>query len=282
MPFLFADDTNLLHHNKDPNILQHEINQDLIKISEWLKINRLSLNIKKTHFMVFSNKKSQVDIKLTIDCNEIDRVEQTKFLGVIIDKNLDWSKHISYISGKVSRGLGIITKARKYLPREAILSLYYSFIYPYLIYCNVVWGTALSIHQNKLRKLQKRAIRIIAGVKRRESTDPLFNKFNLLKLNEINKYMTGRFMFKVFSHHILDIFQELFLRNCDVHSHDTRQLTTHYILPKVRTEYCKRGIRFHGAKLWNKIMNKEIPYDCSEAVFSISLKKALINGQIID
>ena len=132
MPFLFADDTNLLHHNKDPTILQDEINADLCKISDWLKANRLSLNIKKTHFMVFTNKNTPIDIKLSIDGTEIHSVEHTKFLGVLIDKKLNWNKHISYISGKVARGLGIIIKARKYLPKDAMLSLYYSFIYPYL------------------------------------------------------------------------------------------------------------------------------------------------------
>ena len=54
-PFLFADDTNLFHHSKDPQNLQEELNYDLENISEWLKANRLSLNIKKTHYMVFTN-----------------------------------------------------------------------------------------------------------------------------------------------------------------------------------------------------------------------------------
>ena len=91
-PFLFADDTNLLHHNKDPKILEKEINQDLDKISEWLKANRLSLNIKKTHYMVFTNKRCAIDITLTIDGSKIESTQQTKFLGVIIDDKLNWKK----------------------------------------------------------------------------------------------------------------------------------------------------------------------------------------------
>ena len=88
---------------------------------------------------------------------KIDSTDQTRFLGVIIDKKLDWRKHISLISGKVSRGLGIISKARKYLPRDAIMSLYYSFIYPYLTYCNLVWGTACATHLKKTEETTKKS-----------------------------------------------------------------------------------------------------------------------------
>ena len=156
-PFLFADDTNLLHHSKDLVKLQKEINDDLHQISEWLQANRLSLNIKKTHYMIFSNKRLPIDMNIKIDGNKIDSVEQTKFLGVIIDKQLNWKKHITHITGKVARGIGIIIKAKKYLPREAMLSLYYYFIYPYLTYCNLVWGTSCKSHLERLKILQKKS-----------------------------------------------------------------------------------------------------------------------------
>ena len=108
--------------------------------------------------MIFSNKRLPIDMNIKIDGSKIDSVEQTKFLGVIIDKQLNWKKHISYITGKVARGIGIIIKAKKYLPREAMLSLYYSFIYPYLTYCNLVWGTACKSHLERLKILQKKQL----------------------------------------------------------------------------------------------------------------------------
>ena len=88
-------------------------------------------------------------------------------------------------------------------------------------------------------------------------------------------------MFKVFRCQIVDIFQELFCRNCDIHLHNTRH-SLNYHLPNVRTNLGKKGIRFQGAYIWNKIMEIGIPNDCSEAVFSISLKKALITNQLTD
>ena len=106
MPLLFADDTNLFKSGKNSQHIQTEIENDLIKISEWLKINKLSLNIKKTQFMIFTNKNSsKPDIELQIHGHRIDQTLHTKFLGVIIDSQLTWKDHINYISKKIQRVL---------------------------------------------------------------------------------------------------------------------------------------------------------------------------------
>ena len=277
-PLLFADDTNLLHHSKDVNNIQNEINSDLENISEWLKVNRLSLNIKKTHFMAFTVKNSNRP-KLEVKINNmlLQEAEQTKFLGVIIDKNLNWFSHISHISGKIARGLGIILKARKYLPKKTLLGLYYAFIYPHLTYCNQIWGTACSTYLNKLKILQKKAVRIIAGIRPRESSNPAFKSLNLLEFEDINTFLTGKLMFKVFHNKSPDTIQEIFTRNYDVHSYNTRQ-AQQYHLPKVHKNIGKCNLRFHGPSIWNKIMSSELVIDCSDLVFSRSLKRQIISN----
>ena len=138
---LFADDTNLFKSGKDLNKKQDELNSELAKISLWLKVNKLSLNIGKTHFMVFTNKKKRLnDLNILIDGTRIEEVKKTKFLGVIIDNKLSWKDHVAHVVGKVSRGLGMIIKARNYLNKQGLLTLYYSFVYHYLTYCNHIWG----------------------------------------------------------------------------------------------------------------------------------------------
>ena len=91
--------------------------------------------------------------------------------------------------------------------------MYYSFIYPYLQYCNEVWGNAYAVHINRLKLLQKRAIRIIAKVDRYEHTAPLFKKFKILPLSHINDYMTGQLMFRVHNASLPSPVLELFVRN---------------------------------------------------------------------
>ena len=137
MPLLFADDTNLFKSGKDSNLMKIEIENELSQISEWLKINKLSLNIKTTQFLIFTSKKSFCpEIELNIDGHRIEQTFTTKFLGVIIDSQLSWTSHINYICGKISKGIGIILKARKVFDKETLVTIYYSFIYPYLQYSN--------------------------------------------------------------------------------------------------------------------------------------------------
>ena len=132
------------------------INDELKDIVIWLRANKLSLNISKTHYMLFLNKKViQPNVTIEINGQPITCVTKTKFLGVIIDNKLTWKEHISYICGKVAKGIGIISKIRKYLNRNTLLDLYYSFIYPYLTYCNQVWGLSYQSYMNAVVKLQK-------------------------------------------------------------------------------------------------------------------------------
>ena len=157
MPFLFADDTHLFSSGKDIEKLYEVANEELNAIAEWLKVNRLSLNVKKTHYMVFTNaKNNRPKSELKIEGESISEVPKTKFLGVMIDQQLNWQHHISYISCKVAKGIGIIIKLRKILNKESLQSLYYAFVYPYMMYCNPVWGNASAVHINKLHVLQKK------------------------------------------------------------------------------------------------------------------------------
>ena len=110
------------------------MNVELIKLSSWLNSNKLALNINKTHYILFKNKD-----KLDISPNSnkimnvnIPQVEHTKFLGVQLDS---WSTHGSYIKCKIAKGVGIISKAKRVLTKPTLLTLYYTFIYPYLRYC---------------------------------------------------------------------------------------------------------------------------------------------------
>ena len=119
----------------------------------------------------------------------IELIHKTKFLGVIIDDHLTFAPHLQYMKGKISRSLGILYKCRKYFNQETLLTLYSSFIYPYFTYCITIWGNTYQTYLDPLVKLQKRAIRIIAGVDRHAHTEPLMTKYRLLSLRKIYIYL---------------------------------------------------------------------------------------------
>ena len=172
-PILFADDTNRFSSGTDLQLLESQINEDLVQISLWLKVNKLSLNIKKIHYMVFTRSKIRnIQLAINIDGESIDEVRITKFIGVVIDNKLNWKDHIMHIAGKISRGIGMIIKARDYLNKDSLLALYNAFIYPYITYCNHIWGATYKSNLTRLVTLQNKIVRIICHVKPRESCKP--------------------------------------------------------------------------------------------------------------
>ena len=101
---LFADDTNAFLSHKDADCLVDILNTELNKLSIWLGANRLSLNIKRTKFVVFKprQKRSSVKIQHLINGHKLDQVRKTVFLGVMFDENLNWKSEISHVANKVS------------------------------------------------------------------------------------------------------------------------------------------------------------------------------------
>ena len=116
-------------------------------------------------------------------------------MGVIVDDRLSFREHISYKGGKISKSLGILYNLKSFIPKAGLINLYYSIVYPHLIYCNLAWGGASAVHLNTLFVLQKRAIRIIHSMQYRDHTNGKFLESEILKLNDIHKYLLAVYMF---------------------------------------------------------------------------------------
>ena len=143
---LFADDTNLFLNN--PNIinLETDLNTELEKVSQWLYANKLSLNIDKTSFVVFHSPQRRIlhNMNLRISNTSIKSDTCVKYLGLILDSNLNWKAYIHELSKKISRGIGVLSKLRYYVKKNILKQLYYSLIYPYLTYGLLLWGNTYS------------------------------------------------------------------------------------------------------------------------------------------
>ena len=210
-----------------------------------------------------------------IDGENIDEVEKTKFLGIIIDNKLNWKNHISYITGKVSRGVGMIINARNYSNRDGLRCLYYSFVYPYFTYCNHIWGCTYKSNLRELVVLQNKVLHIILHVKSRSSAEPLYKELDIMKFENINKYRIGNFMYRYICSLVPDTFSSFFIRDKDIHSHNTRT-ADHFHIPIVKTDLGKTGIKYRGAVIWNILIKDGINVDVSEAVFKKFLKNWLM------
>ena len=148
---LFADDTNIIFSHKDPIFLMELVNTELQRLSCWFQANKLSINVKKSNYIIFktSPNRQKLDLDFSINDTKIDRLTETLFLGVIIDECLTWKPHVQNLTRKISKSLGIIYKSSFCLNKNSLCTLYYSLVYPNLYYCACVWG--LTYHSNLKR-----------------------------------------------------------------------------------------------------------------------------------
>ena len=143
---------------------------------------------------------------------------------------------------KITEGIGILIKALFCLYRETLLSLYYTFIYPYLTYCNSVWGYLFLYNLNRLHLLQEKAVRMISQVNWKTRTEPMFKDLEIPPIKDINIYMIAQFMFRFHNGLSPEIFDSFFTTNYEIHSHDTRS-KTHLHPPIFKSELGRKGIR---------------------------------------
>ena len=249
---LYADDTCVLLRGTDLSKLIKLINSELNLLSTWFKSNKLSLNTGKTFYMVFhrARLKPNTNNDIIMDGNILTKVNSAKYLGVIIDHKLNWIEHIAYVKNKISKGIGIIYKARSVLSKTSLVSLYYSYVYPYLTYCIEAWGCAMQTHLLPLFLLQKKIIRLITFSPYLAHTGPIFLNLQLLPLEKIFFSRVGLVMFKCSNNMLPNVISNLYIKNNETHSHFTRNSNLLRI-PKGTPNFTTIS-----ARVWNEIVTK--------------------------
>ena len=253
---LFADDSNLFYSHKNLRSLETSVNEQLALVHCWLCTNKLSLNVEKSSFIIFhsAQKKLNYDPPIKINNMTLKHDEQIKYLGIMMDTHLTWKPHIAYISQKIKRNIGLISKVRHFVTLDILTKLYYSFVYPFLIYGIVAWGHTYESTISPLFILQKKCLRIMSFAEYNAHTNPIFIKLKILKLADLVLFNTALFMYDYHTNNLPNSFNSFFNPVNQRHSYNTRLASkATYSLPKIRTNYGKFSIRFSGAKIWNKI-----------------------------
>lgn len=183
--------------HKNPDVLLDTVNRELKNVHEWICSNKLSLNIQKTHGMLFSNSVSVLPGHISLDDNLIELVDSTKFLGLFIDNKLSWKKHIIYLCKLLARNVGVINKLKTCFPTDILLSLYSTLILPYLNYGILAWGNSSRLQLDKLLLLQKRAMRTICHKHRLAHSNLLFHSNKVLKIYDLYSLRLGCMMYQL-------------------------------------------------------------------------------------
>ena len=127
------------------------------------------------------------------------------------------------VKNKLSKGAGIMYKLRPYLNKETLLTVYYSFVYPYLYYGVIAWGNTYDSLLHSVNIVHKRIIRIMASARKFDHTSPLFRHFKLLTLNQIYTLNCSVFMFKRRYRLLPECFDNMYTLNRSLHPYNTRQ-----------------------------------------------------------
>ena len=244
---MHADDMSLCFKSKDLSRLNETLNEDLSHLDTWMISNKLSLNVAKTQSMLVSTKarrnaldRSNQNLQVKIHGTELEVVSKIMYLGVLLDNSLDWKDQVRAVSLKVSRGLGLLKHANKFLPLSALTSLYTSIIEPNFRYCRSLWGCADTTEINRLQKLQDRVARIVTS-----SSLDTPSKLGWKTISQLIDIESKTMVFKS-----LNELAPPYLRRVSHIAYAIHEQIPGY---QKSTENGKKSFSFRGAKLWNSL-----------------------------
>ena len=203
---MYADDANIILTGDTIDIIVRELNLLIDNLVKWVKSNGLALNLKKTKYMVFSRTRNvDLPMPLIIANAVIERKHEARFLGVIIDESLNWTRHVKTVLSKMSRYVGIMYKIKKFLPLKARLQIFHSFVQSHLNFCSLVWGFCSKSNIDAIFSKQKKGLRaVIPGFinyKYRDGeiaghTKSYFSEYKILTIHGIISLNTFIFIHK--------------------------------------------------------------------------------------
>ena len=160
----FADDTLIMYANRNMKTIEPVVNYELKLVTQWMKLNKLSLNTDKTNFVLFHSRQNLFDkgnLSIKFNNKKLKLVDCVKYLGMYSDKHLSWDMYINQFSVKLSRVNGILSELRHNAPLDVCLQIYYALFYSHLSYGCGIWGLTTKSNIDIINNVQKRCIRII-------------------------------------------------------------------------------------------------------------------------
>jgi hypothetical protein len=272
---LFADDTSVLLHNKDLSKLKKESEDTLSKLYDWLICNKLSINWKKTNYLIFHHKNRLIPndlnyIKLNND-NMIKRVEHTVYLGITIDEHLTWEKHIRKLCQSLSSCYNMFYNLRYKITNEFKKRLYYALVYSRISYGIELYGSCSKTLLNRVQTTQNKLIKVLFHLPFRTNTNVLLSELKFIKCKDIYEQTVSKLVYPVVKNECIPQLKNYFKDRNTVHDINTRHKNL-LIVPKIKNKFGENSVFYQGASIWNKIDN-DIRESKSIYVFKRKLKQ---------
>jgi hypothetical protein len=241
---MYADDLNFVFSNELAGEIEISSLVNLSMVKDYLNRKNLLINTHKTKFIEFSTKqKKQLNPTIAIDQEVLEKVTNTIFLGLHIDQNLSWNEHVNSVLLKMSSGLYALRRLSQICSQGVLKLAYFALIHSTMAYGIVIYGSCSYKNMKKILTMQKKAVRVVSGLRGRESARLKFVQLNILTVFNLYIFETIKLVkqTKVISHP----------GKC--HNYNTRH---HNIIGKHRLEFYKKKPSYMGLKFLNYIPNE--------------------------
>ena len=267
---LFADDSTLSCRfiENNPSIIKRELSNELIPVNKWLHDNKIKINCEKSKFIVFSHRKTHNITSLRFGNGLIRAASSIKFLGILLDEHLKFKNHVSAISEKISKNIGLLYRLSKCFPSEILKMLYHTLVMPHLSYGIEIWFGAPVTVSCRVIVLQKKIIRAMNSLPFNAHTNTFFKNMNILKLQSLHDFSLALRMFK--NNHLAT-----FETNSNFHNYRTRN-RNNLVVPRYNLSVTQKNWVYRSINIWNSIPS--YIKDCDSVTkFKTNLKSYLIN-----
>jgi hypothetical protein len=198
---LFCDDMSIIASGNDNQHLKLRLENDLRHIDQWLDLHYLRANYDKTNYILFNSKKkfesfTDQALNISIRDTEIQRVDVVKIVGLFVDEQLNFSKHIELVKNRLNPFISKLFYIKRFISNETALKLYYTHVHCHLTFMNALWSVAPNYLFDSLGVIQRRALRIVLGKDRLSSSRELFS-VNILPLSYVSTFHECLLIFKI-------------------------------------------------------------------------------------
>ena len=184
--------------------------------------------------------------------NKINKVSNKTFLAVIPDEQLNWYDYINKQSTKISKNIALLRRAKNYMTENTLNTMYNALVLPHLTYCSTVWHNGNLKHIDKLKRLQKRASRVITSPGYETRSAETFKKLNwepiLNTVEQREQVMTYKAI-----HGLTPKYLTYMLTLCQNNKYALRSNGRKLNLPKPDTNFRKKSFSYRGAVAWNRL-----------------------------
>lgn len=249
---LYADDTCIFYYGNSIDSIISEAQSDLDVLNVWFQQNLLTINATKTNYMVFAakNKKIGNHITLKINDQQINKVNEEKYLGLILDSKMTWLPHIQKIKTKLTSLTGALRSIARCLPPQVRYTIYNALVKPHIDYLIEAWGTAAKTNLKILQTAQNKLIKVLFRYNYRTPTEILYKKTKLLNINQTYIFYNCILIRKILHKKIntgINLLKHTKIHKMKLRNEKDIKLYTY------RTKTAKRSILYEGSKLYNTL-----------------------------